>query len=119
MYRAVRNAKRAVVLSAATTVLCGAGILVWQFTSWLQTDTWVAFPVARIFEIAGLRGRQTYVLTSSSNAEPKVFDATSITDWWLDAPALVPLLIAGALLTGLYLWLKEIEKEISVTRASH
>jgi hypothetical protein len=38
---------------------------------------------------------------------------TAMADWLLDVPAIVPILIASALLLGFYLWLTSIEQASS------
>jgi hypothetical protein len=82
-----------------------------QVTSWLQDGIWDAYSLLSI--ISRLKGNQNiYVTASSDNVQ-----TNGIADWLLEIPAIVPLLIASALLLAFYAWVAAIEKEISIGRS--
>jgi hypothetical protein len=101
----------AVLISAAATGLCAAIILCWQLVTFLKTGKWMTIAVADVLELAHISVPRSYIVSSATPREPRWFDAQSIIDWWLDAPAILPLLIAGALLALLYMWLAAIREQ--------
>jgi hypothetical protein len=86
--RLVRFTKTITLLSFGSTILSTGWIAGRQVTSWLQDG-------------------ETYTMASSDKPE------TAMADWLLDVPAIVPVLIASALLLGFYLWLTSIEQASS------
>jgi hypothetical protein len=95
------------LLSAAWTALCGAMIIVWQASSG-------AGDVYRLSSvIEAVKRNPVYVAASSNELETESTIGQEITDWLLALPAIVPLLMAAALLLSFYRWLAVVEKEAS------
>jgi hypothetical protein len=98
--RVVRFARLTALISAGWTFLCAALLAGWWV--WSGDD----YPVSSVVQL--LNPDRTYVTASFSETEwtPR----ESLIDWLLDLPAIVPLLMAAALLVLLYRRLTVIDK---------
>jgi hypothetical protein len=96
-----------VLVSTVWTILCAVLIVGWQVTSWLQGGIW---DPSLSSMIRSLQGNQDITYATASANKPAT---EGITDWFLEIPAIVPLLIASALLLVFYAWLATIEQEDS------
>jgi hypothetical protein len=106
----VKFTKTTVVFAAALTVLCAVVIVGWQVTSWIQNGEWNAYPVSSVISSLQRDQNNTYVTASLKKVETGSPFWEAVASWLLDIPAIVPLLIAAALLLAFYLKLSAIEK---------
>ena len=100
--------KTLVGLGAITIVLSTAVICILQALVWVKTGMWGSLRASQILELAGLEVDRTYVASGASQAQSPVFD--SVIEWWLDAPAIIPLLVATAFFGTVYMWLKSLSE---------
>jgi hypothetical protein len=98
--------KTLVGLAAITVVLSTAVICILQALVWVKTGMWGSLRASQILELAGLEVDRTYVASGASQAQSPVFD--SFIEWWLDAPAIIPLFVATAFFGTVYMWLKSL-----------
>jgi hypothetical protein len=101
--RLVAFTKTLVGLAAITVVLSTAVICILQALVWVKTGMWGSLRASQILELAGLEVDRTYVASGASQAQSPVFD--SFIEWWLNAPAIIPLLVATAFFGAVYMWL--------------
>jgi hypothetical protein len=80
-----------------------------QVTSWIQNGVWNAYPVSSVISSPQADRNRTYV-TASVNKVETGSPIKEVSDWLLDIPAIVPLLIMSALLLVFYLKLSAIQK---------
>jgi hypothetical protein len=102
--------KTLVGLAAVTIVLSTAVICILQALVWVKTGMWGSLRASQILELAGLEVDRTYVASGASQAQSPVFD--SFIEWWLDAPAIIPLLVATAFFGTVYMWLKSLAEAL-------
>ena len=107
--RLVAIARTVVGLAAIATVLIIAAICTLQAIVWAKTGMWSSLPFAQLLELAGIEIGRTYV-TASGDLQARRLDFDAVIEWWLDAPAIVPLLVATALFVAFYMWLKSLEE---------
>jgi hypothetical protein len=81
-------------------------ICILQALVWVKTGMWGSLRASQILELAGLEVDRTYVASGAAQAQSPVFD--SFIEWWLDAPAIIPLLVATAFFGAVYMWLKSL-----------
>ena len=98
--RVVRFARLTALICAGWAILCAALLAGW----WVWSGD--AYPVSSIVQL--LSPDRTYVTASFSETEWTLKEA--LIDWLLDVPAIVPLLMAAALLVIFYRWLSVIDK---------
>jgi hypothetical protein len=108
--RLVKFTKGAVVFAAALTILCTVTIVGWQVTSWIEHGEWNAYPVSLVISSLQADRNDTYVTASVTKVETGSPINEAITDWLLDIPVIVPLLIMSAVLLAFYLKVSAIEK---------
>ena len=89
------------------TILYVVLIVGWQITSLLREGSWPALPLSSVINKLGSERGAIYATTSAHEIE------SSVVDELLRVPAIVPLLLASALLTAFYLWLARTEKRYS------
>jgi len=104
----LKFAKVTVLASAVWTIFCATFIFGWQFISWLRYGAWDVFPISSIV----LTGQAIYVTASAEQTRPQQAVFQSVIDWLLEIPAIVPLVIASALLFGFYARLSMMEKQL-------
>ena len=95
--RVVRFARLTALIFAGWTILWAALLAGW----WVWSGD--AYPVSSIVQL--LSPDRTYVTASFSGTLKE-----ALIDWLLDVPAIVPLLMAAALLVMFYRWLAVIDK---------
>ena len=100
----VQFAKVAALLAVAWTIFCVLLIVGWQASSWLTDGNWPALRLSSF--IKGLRDDGDFV----ARAHGIESRSMNLLNNLLDAPAILPLLVASALLVTFYLWLTRIEK---------
>jgi hypothetical protein len=105
--RLVRFAKVASLVANAWTIFYAVLIVGWQITSLLREGSWPALPLSSVINKLGYERGAIYATASAHEIESSVVDAL------LRVPAIVPLLLASALLTAFYLWLASTEKTYS------
>jgi hypothetical protein len=93
------------------TILYAVLIVGWQISSLLREGSWPALPLSSI--INKLEFNRGAIYATASAGEIKITQLANVVDAMLRVPAIVPLLLAAALLTGFYLWLTGIEKRYS------
>ena len=93
------------------TILYVVLIVGWQITSLLREGSWPALPLSSI--INKLEFNRGAIYATASTGEIERSQLANIIDAVLRVPAIVPLLLAAALLTAFYLWLTDIEKQYS------
>ena len=89
------------------TILYVVLIVGWQITSLLREGSWPALPLSSVINKLGYERGAINATASAHEIESSVLDAL------LRVPAIVPLLLASALLTAFYLWLARTEKRYS------
>jgi hypothetical protein len=93
------------------TILYAVLIVGWQITSLLREGSWPALPLSSI--INKLEFNRGAIYATASTDEIERSQLANVIDAMLRVPAIVPLLLAAALLTAFYLWLTDIEKRYS------
>jgi len=93
------------------TILYAVLIVGWQITSFLREGSWPALPLASVINKLELSGGAINATASVGKTQRGQLEY--VTDAMLSVPAIVPLLLAAALLTAYYLWLTDIEKRYS------
>jgi hypothetical protein len=88
------------------TIFYAVLIVSWQIENFLKAGSWPALPLSSIIKLEFNRGA-IYATASAHEIESSVVDAL------LRVPAIVPLLLASALLTAFYLWLARTKKRYS------
>jgi hypothetical protein len=106
-------AKAVVGLMAAAMALCVTAICTLQAILWLNTRAWSAITLSQIFALAGTDAPTVYVTASDQSRKESWLDPHAILQWWLDAPVVVSLLVALALLVTLYMWLASMQRAFS------
>jgi hypothetical protein len=106
-------AKAVVGLAAAAMALCVAAMCTLQAIVWLNTRAWSPITLSQIFALAGADAPTVYATASDESRKEGWFDPHGILQWWLDAPAVVSLLVALALLATLYMWLASLQRALS------
>ena len=105
--RLVRFAKVASLVANAWTIFYAVLIVGWQITSLLREGSWPALPLSSVINKLEYEPGAIYATASAHEIESSVVDAL------LRVSAIVPLLLASALLTAFYLWLARTEKRYS------
>ena len=108
MLRFLKFAKMTVLASAVWTIFCATFIFGWQLISWLRDGVWDAFPISSVI----LSGKAIYVTASAEQIRPQQAVFQNVIDWLLAIPAIIPLVIASALLFGFYARLSMMEKQL-------
>lgn len=93
------------------TILYGVLIVGWQIFTFLREGSWPALPLSSVFDKLGHNRGAISVTASAGEIERSYL--TNLIDTLLRVPAIVPLLLAAALLTAFYLWLTKTEKRYS------
>ena len=88
---------------------CAVLIVGWQVIYWIHDGVWNVWSVSYVFTSLESNRRVTYVTASSDKLDAH----QGVVDFLLEIPAIVPLLIAAALLLAFYLRLTIIEKRDS------
>jgi hypothetical protein len=101
-----------VVVAAATAVMVLAIVAIGslQAIAWVKTGTWSSVPFWQILDLAGIEVERTYTTASSGLHSEKRPDLDAFVQWWLDVPAIIPLLVASTVLALFYVGLKSVEE---------
>ena len=105
--RLIRFTRMTALVADLWTILYVVLIVGWQITSLLREGSWPALPLSSVINKLGYERGGIYATASAHEIESSVVDAL------LRVPAIVPLLLASALLTAFYLWLASTEKTYS------
>jgi hypothetical protein len=103
----IRFARMASLVANAWTIVYAVMIVGWQVSSLLREGSWPALPLSSVIDKLGY-GRGAIDATASVHEID-----SSVLDTLLRVPAIVPLLLASALLTAFYLFLARTEKRYS------
>jgi hypothetical protein len=103
----IRFAKVTSLVVNAWTIVYAVLIVGWQISSLLREGSWPALPLSSVIHKLGY-GRGAIDATASVHEID-----SSVVDTLLRVPAIVPVLLASALLTAFYLWLARAEKRYS------
>ena len=110
--RLIRFAKLTVLITDVSTLFCAFLIVGWQIIIFLRGGNWWALPLSLVFNTSEHNQGEIYSTASIDKiGESRV---TDFTDVLLQMPIIVPVLLAAAFLTGFYLWLSSLEREISI-----
>jgi hypothetical protein len=107
-FRFIRFAKIATLVAAGFTTFYVILIIGWQITSLLRDGSWPALPLSSVMNMMEHGRDAIYVPASADEIERGPL--ANMLDALLRVPAIVPLLLALALLTAYYRWLTRIEK---------
>jgi hypothetical protein len=109
--RLIRFTRMTALVADIWTILYAVLIVGWQITSLLREGSWPALPLSSI--INKLEFNRGAIYATASAGEIERSQLANVIDAMLRVPAIVPLLLAAALLTAFYLWLTDIEKQYS------
>ena len=105
--RLIRFAKIAALVAIAWTFFYAVFIIGWQINIFLRQGSWPTLPLSSVINKLEYEPGAIYATASAHEIESSVVDAL------LRVSAIVPLLLASALLTAFYLWLARTEKRYS------
>jgi hypothetical protein len=91
------------------TIFYAILVVGWQITVFLKDKSWPALPLSSIFRKLNIDHAPIYTTASTGGIEKS--PPATIIDALLRIPAIIPLLLAMALLTAFYLWLTHTEKK--------
>ena len=109
--RLIRFAKLTVLIADVATLFCAFLIVGWQIIIFLRGGNWRALPLSLVFNTP--EHNQGDIYSTASIDKIVARHSTDFTDALLQLPIIMPVLLAAAFLTGFYLWLSSLEKEIS------
>ena len=89
-------------------------ILGWQSVSLILADKWNSFPVSRALALAGLEREAVYV-TASTSEHSYSFGFHTISDWFLDLPAIGFLMVVALVNLGFSVFAVSVEKQFGTT----
>ena len=107
--RLIRFAKLTVLIADVSTLFCAFLIVGWQIIIFLRGGNWWALPLSLVFNTP--KGDVYSTASIDKIGESRV---TDFTDVLLQMPIIMPVLLAAAFLTGFYLWLSSLEREINI-----
>ena len=108
--RLVAFVRAAVGLAAAVAAFGIAALSLLQGIVWMKTGQWSSVPFSQILDLVGLDvPRRFFPASIDAHAERRL-DFDRFVDWWLDAPAIIPLVVAVAVLVLLYIGLKTLQE---------
>ena len=105
--RLIRFARMTALLANVLTIFCAVLIVGWQTIIFLREGNWHALPLSFVLN-SDSRGE---VYSTASIAKIERGHLANLADALLQAPVIMPLLLAAALLTAFYLWLSNIERQ--------
>ena len=108
--RLIRFAKLTVLIADVATIFCAFLVVGWQIIIFLRGGNWRALPLSLVFNTPN-NGDVYSTASINKIGESRV---TDFTDVLLQMPIIMPVLLAAAFLTGFYLWLSSLEREISI-----
>jgi hypothetical protein len=109
--RLIRFTRMTALVADIWTTLYAVLIVGWQITSLLREGSWPALPLSSIINKLEFNRGAIYATASADEIERS--QLANVIDAMLRVPAIVPFLLAAALLTAFYLWLTDIEKRYS------
>jgi ABC-type sulfate transport system permease component len=93
------------------TIFITVLIVGWQISIFLRSGSWPALPLSSVFN--KLESDRGAIYATASADEIERDRLADVVDAMLRVPTIVPLLVAGVLLTAFYLWLMHTEKRYS------
>ena len=112
--RFVRIAQLTVLIADALTIFCAVLIMGWQMIIFIKDANWQFLSLSLLLRTPGTDQIEVYSTASIDKIGETL--ATNITDALLQAPIIVPLLLAAGLLTVFYSWISSVEKELTKTQ---
>ena len=103
--RFLRFARTMALAANIWTIFCAVLIVGWQIIIFFREGSWHALPISFFFSTPEHSRGEIYSTAS--------IDPTNLVDAVLEIPAILPLLLAVALLTAYYLWLSNTEGRFS------
>ena len=109
--RFIRFAKITVLIADTWTLAYLALVFGWQTFIFLRDGSWRALPLSLVFRAPYNEG-EVY----STSSIGRMSESWTSTDAFLEVPIITLLLLAAAFLTGFYLWISSLEKELAKTQ---
>jgi hypothetical protein len=106
--RLVLFAKVAAIIGAAWTLFVCFSIIGWQAWIWADEGNWPILQFSDVMD--SLRSPSSAIYMTASSDE---FEKSNLLEAILSIPAIVPLLVASAMIIGFYFWLRRIEHHAS------
>lgn len=100
-----------VLFADLSTIFCAFLIVGWQIIIFLRDGSWRALPLSLVFSTPGGE-----VYSTASTGRIAESWTRNFTDALLEVPIITFLLLAVAFLTGFYLWISSLEKELAKTQ---
>jgi len=107
--RLIRFARMTALFANVLTIFCAILIVGWQIIVFLREGNWQALPLSFVFNSDG----RNDVYSTASIAKIERGHLVNLADALLQAPVIMPLLLAAVLLTAFYSWLSNIERRYS------
>ena len=104
--RLIRFARMTALFANVLTIFCAILIVGWQAIIFLREGNWHALPLSFVLN----SDTRNDVYSTASIAKIERGHLASLADALLQAPIIMPLLLAAALLTTFYIWLSNIER---------
>src|SRR5262249_18293758 len=108
--RLVAFVRGVVGLAAAVAAFGIAALSLLQGVVWMKTGQWSPLPFSQILDLVGLDVPRRYFPAGIDAHAERRLDSDRVVAWWLDAPAIIPLLVAVAVLVLLYIGLKTLQE---------
>jgi hypothetical protein len=109
--RLIRFTRMTALVANIWTIFYAVLIVSWQIENFLKAGSWPALPLSSI--INKLEFNRGAIYATASAGEIERSQLANVIDAMLRVPAIVPVLLAAALLTAFYLWLARTEKRYS------
>lgn len=106
--------KIAASISAILTLAVATLVFGWQAGSWILSGEWRSFPISRALALAGLEREAIYV-TASTSEHSYSFGFQTISDWFLDLPAIGFLMAVALVNLGFSIFAVSVEKQFGTT----
>ena len=107
-FRLIRFARMAALIADLWTIAYVFLIVGWQINIFLKEGSWPALSVKSALNTLGRDHHVIYATAQTRGDEAN--HLSNAVDALLQVPAIVPLLLAAALLTAFYKWLKDVER---------
>jgi hypothetical protein len=108
--RLVRFAKLTTLIAGVWTTFYAVLVVGWQITIFFKDGSWQALPLSFVFNASEYQ-REVYSTASIDKISGSL--ATNFIDLLLQMPIIIPLILAAVFLTTFYLWLSNIELQLT------
>jgi hypothetical protein len=109
--RLIRFAKTTALVADIWTLIYAALVVGWQMATFFRNGSWPALPLSSVINNLEFNRGASYATASASDANRS--HLATYMDILLGTPAIVPLLLAAALLTAFYIRLADMERRYS------